>query len=535
MSQKILRTAAASERREILLVVSGLMSGMMVAALAQTIVLTALPTIVGELGGLDKISWVASAALLTTTATLPVLGKLSDLYGRKPLFQISVVILIVSSVLAGLAQNIWHLIGARAVQGVGIGGVVTLSQITIGDIVPPRERGRYQAYMVSAFTFSTVVGPLLGGVLVDALSWRWVFAIPVPFGVVALVITQRVLKLPLSRVSLPVDYLGSGLMVTGVTCLVLAMLWGGTRYAWDSAMIVGLGAGAIVFTALFYWRQRRAREPLLPLRLFRNSVFNVTSTAGFLLGVALFGVLVFMPVFLQIVTGMRSSLSGLFLVPLAGGLTVTSIYSGRAISRVGRYKLFALLGSALVALSIALMSGISGSTSSLTLGVYMLVMGLGLGMVMPVLIVAIQNAVEWRDLGTATSSLNFFRMMGGTVGVALLGAVMTNRLAHHLGRLVPATALAAIDPSSLTGSPAQILMLPAEVREGVVLSVALSTRSVFAAAFLFALGTFVILLFLKELPLSRRSFTESSDDLDNADKELVGLASADPPEPKLLS
>lgn len=507
------------QRREILVVLSGLMSGMLVSALTQTIVFTALPTIVGELGGLDKISWVATATLLTTTASMPLYGKLSDLHGRKLLFQIAIVILIVSSALAGFAQNIWHLIVARAVQGLGAGGLMTLSQAIIGDIVPPRERGRYQGYMMSVLTASTVAGPLLGGFLVDALSWRWVFAIPLPFGIVALVITQRVLKLQFEKVRHPIDYLGSTLLVTGVSCLILSMLWGGTRYAWGSATIVGLGTGAAVVTALFIWRQRRAPEPLLPARLFRNSVLNVTNAAGFLLGVAFFGGLIFLPVFLQVVTGVSATLSGSFMVPLAGGLTATSIFSGRVISRIGRYKGFALLGSALMALSLVLMSQMDTGTTGFAVGVYMVVLGFGLGMLFPVLIVAAQNAVDWRDLGTATASLNFFRSMGSTVGIALFGAIMTNRLGYHLRRLVPPDSLAGIDPVSLRGSPAQIRTLPPQVREGVVQSFALSMQAIFAAAIPIAIGAFVILLFLKELPLRERSFVEGTEDDTGAEEE----------------
>lgn len=491
------------EGSEILLLLSGLMSGTMVASLTQTIVFTALPSIGGDLGGLDKIAWVATVTLLAATASTPIYGKLSDQHGRKSLFQVAMVLLLVSSALAGLAQNIWHLIAARAVQGVGAGGLMTIPHAIIGDIIPPRERGRYHGYMMLVVTASTMAGPLLGGVLVDALSWRWVFFIPLPFGIAGLIIIRRALKVDLERASGTVDYVGAAFLVTGVSCLLLAVLWGGTQYAWGSVRILGLGTGSIFATALFIWRQHRAPDALLPPRLFRISVFNVTNAASFTIGFTAFGAFVFLPLFTQFVTGASASLSGLLMLPLSAGLTATSLIAGRVISRVGRYRVMALVGSALVALSFVLMSGMGADTSRIAVGAYMVIMGFGIGMSFPVLLVAVQNAVEHRDLGAATSSLTFFRGMGATMGIAVFGAIMANRLAFHLGRLLPAEALISINPASVRGSPAQVLTLPLEIRRGVVESFALSLQAVFFAAIPVAIGTFAILLFLRELPLGQ--------------------------------
>jgi EmrB/QacA subfamily drug resistance transporter len=498
----------ALTHRQIMTVLVGLMLGTLVAALSQTVLATALPTIVGELGGQDKLAWVVSAGLLTSTASSPIWGKLSDLYGRKLLFQCAIGVFLAGSALCGFAQGIEGLIAFRAVQGLGIGGLIALSQAIIGDIVAPRQRGRYQGYMGSMFGIATVAGPLIGGFLVDTLSWRWCFFVAIPIGIAALVVTERVLRLPFPRREHAIDYVGAGLIFGGVGAILLVLALAGKEFAWASAptyLLAGLGL-ALLGAAV--WWERRAPEPIIPPRLFANRTFVLASVAASAVGAAMFCAIVYLPQYLQIVKNQSPTDSGLLTLPLMVSLVTTSIASGRAITRTGRYKPFPIAGLALASIGLFLLSRLHADSSLVTAGLYMAIVGLGIGMVAQVLVLAVQNAVDRRDLGAATSASTFFRSMGGAVGVAVFGALLSHRLRELLLNL-PADAGAAgagTDSGRLLGTPDAIHQLPPPVSDAVVEAFAESLQTVFLAAVPFALAGFLVVLFLPELRL--RSATD---------------------------
>lgn len=490
--------------RQVMVVMSGLMLGMLVAALSQTVVATALPTIVGELGGQDQLAWVVSATLLTSTASTPLWGKLSDLYGRRPLFQLSIGVFLVGSVLCGVSQDMGQLIVFRAVQGVGMGGLMALSQAIVGDIVSPRERGRYQGYIGSVFGVSSVGGPLLGGFLVDGPGWRWCFYVGVPIGIAAFVVTNRVLTMPFTRRDHEVDYLGAALIVGGVSLLLLLLSLGGREFEWGSTEILAMGVGSAVLLGLAVVQERRAPEPIIPPRLFRIPTFRITSLAGFIVGVAMFGAIVYLPQYLQIVKGQTPTRSGLLTIPLMIGLMGMSIGSGRVITRTGRYKVFPVVGLVVVTVGLGLFSLLGVDTPLPVAGIYMLVLGAGLGMVMQVLVLAVQNAVAHRDLGTATSAATFFRSMGGALGVAVFGALLSNRLGQHIPDRLAAAGVGVPtggSSSDLLGTPDAIAALPGPVRDAVLGGFADSLSDIYTAAIPIALLGFVVVLFLPELPL----------------------------------
>jgi EmrB/QacA subfamily drug resistance transporter len=487
--------------REILIVFSGLMLGMLLAALDQTIVATALPTMVGELGGLTHLSWVITAYLLTSTASTPLYGKLSDLYGRKVLYQSAIVIFLVGSALSGLSQSMTQLIAFRAVQGLGAGGLMALAMTIIADIVSPRERGRYQGYMGSVFAFSSVAGPLLGGLFVDELSWRWVFYINIPLGILALFVTGVVLHVPFERRPHSIDFLGAALLVLSISCLLLMTTWGGNEYPWRSAEIISLGVVGTLAAILFLLQERRAAEPILPLRLFRESVFAVSSSIGFILGLALFGALAFMPVYFQVVNGASATSSGLRLVPMMAGIIVTSVLAGRRISATGRYRRYPIAGTAIMTVGIVLLTQLDTQTPMLEASAFLLIMGIGVGMVMPVTVLAVQNAVDRRDLGAATAGSNLFRSLGSAFGVAIFGSILSNRLSAELPKHLPTDALQRYDFQALTSSPERLRALPPEVYAGVVESFATALQWVYLWAVPFGLLAFVLTWFLRELPL----------------------------------
>jgi EmrB/QacA subfamily drug resistance transporter len=490
--------------RQVLIVFSGLMLGMLLASLDQTIVSTALPTIVGDLGGLNHLSWVVTAYLLTSTASVPLFGKISDLYGRKILFQVAIVIFLGGSMVSGAAPNMLTLVLARGLQGIGGGGLMSMSMIIIGDIVSPRERGRYQGYTGAVFATSSVVGPLLGGFFTDSLSWRWIFYINLPLGLLALVVTSAVLNLPFVRRDHSVDYLGAGLLVAGVSSLLLVTVWGGNEYAWTSATVIGLAVVGVLLLVAFVFQEGRASEPILPLDLFRNPVFRVASGVSFLVGLSMFGSTIFLPIYFQIVTGASATKSGLLVVPMVAGLMLTSISSGGIISRRGKYRIFPIAGSLITTVGLLLLSRLDVDTSRVESSLYMFVLGAGLGLLMQTLVLAVQNAASHEHLGAATAGVTFFRSMGGAFGVAILGTILNNRLDYYVPRNVPANLLQQLgSPSgSVLGRSRQVIdHLPDLARIGVIQSFADSLQVVFLVTVPLGLLAFGLTWFLQEVPL----------------------------------
>ena len=489
--------------RQILLVFSGLMAGLLLAALDQTIVATALPRIVGELGGLDYYSWVVTAYLLSSTVCMPLYGKVSDLYGRRIVFQTAILIFLAGSLLAGLAQGMIQLILFRAVQGVGAGGLMGLTFAVVGDVVSSRERGRYIGLLAGVWAFASVIGPLIGGFIVDNMSWRWVFLINLPVGAVAFAVTSSALRLPVVRRSHRIDVGGAALLVAGVSGLLLALVWGGTEYPWSSPVISGLlAAGGLLLVAFLYW-ESRVEEPILPLRLFRDPIFSVGSALGFLTGCGLFGSVIFLPLFLQVATGVSATNSGLLLLPLTAGVVAGSVGSGRIISRTGRYRGWPIGGLALASIGMILLTLIRAETPLLWSSLFTVILGLGVGAAMQVTVLVVQNSVDHRDLGVATGAVQFFRQMGGAFGVAAFGAIMNYRLAADLPLLVPPQALAGVggEISALLSSPEAIRALPASVAAGVRAAVESAIHSVFVWAVPPMVLGFGLAWFLKEIPL----------------------------------
>ncbi|RLV08540.1 EmrB/QacA family drug resistance transporter [Streptomyces griseocarneus] len=489
-------------RRTVLVAIGALLLGMLLAALDQTIVSTALPTIVSDLGGLEHLSWVVTAYLLASTAATPLWGKLGDQYGRKKLFQAAIVIFLVGSALCGLAQNMGELIGFRALQGLGGGGLMSLSMAIVGDIVPPRDRGRYQGFFGAVFGGASVLGPLLGGLFVDNLSWRWVFYINLPIGVVALGVIAAVLHIPARRTPHRIDYLGTFLIAAVATCLVLMTSLGGVTYPWSSAQIVLLGVVGVALLVPFVLVERRAAEPVLPLKLFRVHTFSLCSVIGFVIGFAMFGSMTYLPTFLQVVQGVTPTLSGVHMLPMVAGILIASTGSGQIVSRTGHYKIFPIAGTLVTTVGLLLLHRLDPASSTAEMSVYFFVFGFGLGLVMQVLVLVVQNAVGYEDLGVATSGATFFRSIGASFGVSVFGTIFSNRLKPRVADALAGVPLPpGVTPERVTADPRSVAALPSAARTAVLDAYSTSITDVFLFAVPAVLLAFLLAFLLREEPL----------------------------------
>ncbi|MFC8507448.1 DHA2 family efflux MFS transporter permease subunit [Streptomyces sp. NPDC057411] len=491
--------AEGQSHRTVMIAIGALLLGMLLAALDQTIVSTALPTIVSELGGMEHLSWVVTAYMLASTAATPLWGKLGDQYGRKKLFQAAIVLFLIGSALCGIAQNMPQLIGFRAVQGLGGGGLMVLSMAIVGDLVSPRERGRYQGLFGAVFGATSVLGPLLGGLFTEHLSWRWVFYINLPIGVVALFVIAAVLHIPARGTRHTIDYLGTFLIASVATCLVLVASLGGTTWDWNSPQIIGLAVLGAVLLVWFVYVEQRAVEPVLPLKLFRIRTFSLVAAISFVVGFAMFGAMTYLPTFLQVVKGVSPTMSGVHMLPMVIGMLLTSTASGQIVSRTGRWKIFPLAGTAVTAIGLLLLHRLTETSSTGEMSAYFFVFGAGLGLVMQVLVLVVQNAVSYEDLGVATSGATFFRSIGASFGIAIFGTIFTSSLTDKLtsalaGRQLPPGTGA----EQVAADPRAIAQLPPELRPEVLHAYATSITDVFLYAVPVVLAAFVVACFLKE-------------------------------------
>jgi len=497
-------------KKRVQIIIASLLVGLFMSALDSTVVATALPTIVGDLGSASHIGWVVTAYMLTATATTPLWGKLGDITSRKTLYQWSIVIFLVASILAGLSQTMLQLIVFRGLQGIGGGGVMVGSQAILAEIVSPRDRGRYSGIFGAVFGSATVFGPLIGGFLTEYLSWRWVFWINLPIGIVALVVTLATLPSFRPLVSKSIDYLGAITLMLAATCLVLFTSLGGNTLAWSSTAIILLALGAVLLTAAHLFTERRADNPLIPLSLYRNKVFATASIMAFIVGLAMFGVFTFLPQFYQLVKGVSPTMSGIATLPAMGGLFAASIITGQIVSRRGRYKIFPILGTFLITVGMILLSFTSMTTSWLEASFAMLVFGVGLGLTAQVLVLAVQNAVSYENLGTATSSSNFFRSIGGVFGVALFGAIYATLLPSKVGELLHIP----VGPLRLSHlTPAAISQMPPQVRASVKLAITDSLQTIFLVGAPLAAIAFFLSWLLPEVEL-RKVVRAGGDNMD---------------------
>jgi EmrB/QacA subfamily drug resistance transporter len=495
-------TPVSFSHRQIQIIMIGLMSGMLLAALDGSIVGTALPRIVSDLGGLNHLAWVVTAYLLASTAVTPLWGKISDLYGRRLVFQITIIVFLVGSMLCGLAQDMPQLIAFRAVQGIGGGGLMAIAFAVMGDVIPARERGRYQGYMAGVFGTSSVAGPLLGGWITDSLSWRWIFYINLPIGIAALVVTSLALKMPVVKRNHRIDYLGASAIVAATTSLLLYLNWAGEHFGWSHPSALAFVAAFVLLTIAFVFIELRAEEPIIPMHLFRNKIFSVGNAFGFLIGSALFGGAIYLPLYFQTVHGMSPTQSGLAMLPMMGGMFSMSIISGQLLSRTGRYKIYPIIGSAILALAFFLLSTIAVDSPYWLIAIYAFLFGTGLGLSMMTIVTPIQNAVEMRDMGVASSATTFGRSLGGAIGAALFGAIMTSRLAHYLADDLADVAGSGTHAGEVNINDVQAIQNLAEpIKTEVLTAYTSAITDIYLYALPIIIVAFVIVLFLKEIPL----------------------------------
>jgi len=505
------RVAGASEAkgidRGVMAVFAGLMLGSLIASLNMTLVAPALPTIVSELGGLSDYSWIPISAMLASTIVVPLAGKLSDVYGRKPLYMTGIVVFAIGSALSGLAPNFWFLVFARFVQGAGMGFIMPLSQAIIGDIISPRERGKYQGMMGASFGLASIVGPAAGGYITDHFTWRWLFFVNLPFAVLTLIVVAYFMHVPNERRKHEIDVWGSVTLSSGITCLLLATVWGGGQYAWNSWQIIGLYSAAAILLAVFVWVEVRAREPVLPLALFRSSIFTFSNIASIGVAMSMFGAIFFLPVFVQGVIGNSVTNSGAILVPMLVAMIVTSVGGGQLISRTGRYKTLLLAGLVLMGAGFYMLSTFDIHTSNQTAIEAMVLIGLGLGVTMQTYTLVVQNSVSRTDMAVATSATQLSRSMGAAIGLAILGTILTQGLATSMAKYLPPAALKQFQASGGSASagavfdPAQLAHLPPVIAAGIRHGLADALHPVFMVGLPIVAVAFVATLFIRELPL----------------------------------
>lgn len=497
-------------RREVVVVLPGLLLAMLLSMLDNFIVSTSLPRIVGELGGVAHLSWVVTAYVLGATVSTPIWGKVGDMFGRKTIFLTSIAIFLVASALCGAAgspllgratNGMVELIAFRALQGLGAGGLMVNVMAITGDLVPPRERGRYQGIMAAVMSLAMIAGPLAGGFITDNLSWRWAFYVNLPLGGIALVLIATTLHLPKRRSQHRIDWLGAGLLAAAITSLVLITNLGGSQYSWASLQIIGLGITAIVTLGLFIMVERRAAEPIMPLGVFRNRNFSLISGVGFLLGFAMFGAINFLPLFQQTVQGSSATNSGLLLIPMMGSSMVVSLFVGQRITKTGRYKAFPVVGGLVMTLAMFLLSRQDAHTTPTETGLYIAVLGIGMGFLMQTTMLISQNSVDYSDLGVASSTATFFRSIGGSFGVSLFGAIFNNRLTAEVTARLGAGAGGQLTAGSAHIDPATLTQLPEPIRIGLLESLAAATSNVFLWAMVFAALIPILAILLRHIPL----------------------------------